>query len=235
MHRSNSAIRRNRRPASSPPPDRLIRGCHRPHRREQVGTQPDGEGSIEAGVSFDLVITNPNLIEDLATSSKVLAGSQVPFGRISMGVAAKAGSRTLSINSLEEFEHALKSAKSIAYACEGTSGGYFSSLLERMGLTAEVKPKLVPISGGQTATSVARGEAELAVVPITSILAAAPEIILVGPFPSQLQSHIDFDLAISAVSTNARAARRLSDFFTHLPDDAAERARQCQVEAAAVR
>ena len=137
-----------------------------------------------------------------------------------MGVAAKAGSRIFSIDFLEAFQHALKSANSIAYASEGTSGGYFSSLLARMGLASEVEPKLVPISGGQTANSVARGEAELAVVPITSILAAAPEVILVGPFPSQLESHIDFDLAISAVATDAEAAPRLSDFLTSPDMDA---------------
>jgi len=175
---------------------------------------PIVKAQIEAAEPFDLVVTNPNLIEDLTVSNKILARSQVPFGRISMGVAAKAGSRAFSVDSLQAFQHALKSANSIAYASEGTSGGYFSRLLERMGLASEVESKLVPISGGQTATSVARGEAELAVVPITSILAAAPEVILVGPFPSQLESHIDFDLAISAVATNAEAARRLSDFLT---------------------
>ena len=175
---------------------------------------PIVKAQIEAAEPFDLVVTNPNLIEDLTVSNKILARSQVPFGRISMGVAAKAGSRAFSVDSLQALQHALKSANSIAYASEGTSGGYFSRLLERMGLASEVESKLVPISGGQTATSVARGEAELAVVPITSILAAAPEVILVGPFPSQLESHIDFDLAISAVATNAEAARRLSDFLT---------------------
>ncbi|TJX00949.1 MAG: molybdate ABC transporter substrate-binding protein, partial [Mesorhizobium sp.] len=73
--------------------------------------------------------------------------------------------------------------------------------------------KLVPVLGGQTATSVARGEAELAVVPVTSILAAAPDVILIGPFPVQLKSHIDFDLAISA-ATNTDAARRLLNFLS---------------------
>ncbi len=168
---------------------------------------------IEAGEAFDLVIINPNLVQELAALGKVKVGSQVAFGRIAMGVAAKAGSRPLNIGSIQAFEHALKSARSIAYASEGTSGGYFSGLLERMGIAEEVNPKLVPVPGGETARAVARGEAELGVVPVTSILAAAPEVMLVSQFPAELQSYIDFAIGISADSTNAEAAKQLSEFL----------------------
>ncbi|MER9626181.1 substrate-binding domain-containing protein [Mesorhizobium sp. M0296] len=174
---------------------------------------PTVKKQIEAGEAFDLVITNPDLVQDLTASGKVKAGSQVAFGRIAMGVAAKAGSRPLDIGSVEAFEQALKSARSIAYASEGTSGGYFSGLLERLGIADEVKPKLVAIAGGQTAPAVGRGEAELGVVPVTSILAAIPEVVLVGRFPAELQSYVDFAIGISADSTDAEAAKQLSAFL----------------------
>ncbi|MER8517987.1 substrate-binding domain-containing protein [Mesorhizobium sp. M0644] len=174
---------------------------------------PTVKKQIEAGEGFDLVITNPDLVQDLTASGKVKAGTQVAFGRIAMGVAAKAGSRPLDIGSVDAFEQALKSARSIAYASEGTSGGYFSGLLERLGIADEVKPKLVAIPGGQTASAVGRGEAELGVVPVTSILAAAPEVMLVGRFPEELQSYVDFAIGISADSTDAEAAKQLSEFL----------------------
>jgi molybdate transport system substrate-binding protein len=174
---------------------------------------PTVKKQIEAGEPFDLVITNPNLVQDLTASGKVKAGSQVAFGRIAMGVAAKGGSRPLDIGSVEAFDRALKSARSIAYASEGSSGSYFSGLLERLGIADEVRPKLVAITGGQTASAVGRGEAELGVVPVTSILAAAPEVMLVGRFPAELQSYIDFAIGISADATDAEAARQLSEFL----------------------
>ncbi|WP_086999377.1 molybdate ABC transporter substrate-binding protein [Rhizobium sullae] len=174
---------------------------------------PTVKKQIEAGEPFDLVIINPDLIEDLTALGKIKAASQVAFGRIAMAVAAKAGGRPLYIGSVEAFEHALKSARSIAYASEGTSGGYFSSLLERLGIADEVKPKLVAVPGGQTAPAVGRGEAELGVVPVTSILAAAPEVMLVGQFPAELQSYIDFAIGISADSRDAEAAKQLSEFL----------------------
>lgn len=120
---------------------------------------------IEAGEPFDLVIINPNLVEALAVLGKLDPASQVPFGRIAMGVAAKAGRPLPDLGTVAAFEHALKSAASIAYANEGTSGSYFIGLLERLGIAGEVKPKLVATSGGQTAAAVAHGEAELAVIP----------------------------------------------------------------------
>ena len=175
---------------------------------------PTVKKQIEAGEPFDLVITNPSLVEDLTASRKVAAGSQAAFGRIAMGVAARAGSRPPDLASVEAFTHALKHAASIAYAVEGTSGAYFSSLLERLGIADEVRPRLVAISGGQTAPAVGRGEAELGVVPVTSILAAAPEVVLAGKFPADLQSYIDFAIGISAAARDAEAAGRLSAFLT---------------------
>ncbi|MGO7748543.1 hypothetical protein ACC677_37990, partial [Rhizobium ruizarguesonis] len=50
---------------------------------------------LEAGEAFYLVITNPNLVQDLTALRKVKTGIQLAFGRIAMGVAAKAGSRPL--------------------------------------------------------------------------------------------------------------------------------------------
>jgi len=176
---------------------------------------PTVKKQIEAGEPFDLVITNPSLVEGLVAVGKVKAGSQMPFGRIAMGMAAKAGSRPRDIGSVDQFRQALKGASSIAYASEGTSGGYFSGLLERLGIADEVKPRLVAVTGGETAATVGRGEAELGVVPVTSILAAAPAVMLLGRFPPELQSYIDFDFdtGISVDATDTEAARQLSEFL----------------------
>lgn len=174
---------------------------------------PNLRTRIEAGEPFDLVVTNPNHIRDLTGLGRIRAGSEVAFGRIPMGIAAPAGSRPLDIGSVDAFKQALKSASSIAYASDGTSGGYFSALLERLGIAEDVKPKLIPVTGGQTAPAVGRGEAQLGVVPVTSILAAAPKVMLAGTFPAELQSYIDFAVGIGADAADAESAGELSDFL----------------------
>jgi molybdate transport system substrate-binding protein len=120
---------------------------------------------IRAGASFDLVVTNPHFIEQLSVLGNILANTQVPFGRIGLGIAARADADRPRIDTQETFEAALQNATSIAYASEGSSGAHFVDLLERLGLTRDVGPKLIPVAGAGTASSVARGEAELAVVP----------------------------------------------------------------------
>jgi molybdate transport system substrate-binding protein len=168
---------------------------------------------IGAGEAFDVVIINPHMVAELAAAGRVAAASQLSFGRIAMGMAARAGSPVPDIASVAALAAALKRAASIAYASEGSSGAYFLGLLERLGIAAEVKPRLVPIAGSQTAASVARGQAELAVVPVTSILAAAPDVTLVGQFPAELQSYIDFAIGIGSKAQDPEAAGRLAAFL----------------------
>ena len=168
---------------------------------------------IEAGEPFDLVITNPALVQELTALGKVKPGSQAAFGRVPMGMAARAGSRPLDIGSVEVIRAGLEERR-IDRLCERRNQ---RRLLHRPPGTArdcEVKPRLVAVSGGQTAASVGRGKAELGVVPVTSIFAAAPAVVLVGRFPADLQSTIEFDIGISADPMDADAAKRLSDFLT---------------------
>jgi molybdate transport system substrate-binding protein len=175
---------------------------------------PNVKKRIEADEPFDLVVINPEMVRDLTTSGKVRAGSQVAFGRVAMGIAVKAGSAPLNVASVDAFGRTLKAAASIAYAGDGSSGAYFTGLLDRLGIAADVMPRLVAVEGGRTAAAVGQGKAELGVVPVTSILAAAPDVTLAGRFPAELQSYIDFAIGIGASSFVAGAAKRLAELLT---------------------
>jgi molybdate transport system substrate-binding protein len=56
---------------------------------------------------------------------------------------------------------------------------------------------------------------------VTSILAAAPEVMLVGRSPAELQSYLDFAIDISADCRNPEAAGRLSEYLTSTAVDVA--------------
>lgn len=168
---------------------------------------------IEDGEAFDLVITNPDKVADLVRMGRVTPGSNRPFGRIPMGIGERSGHAPLDVGSISAFTRTMLAASSVAYASEGTSGAYFLGLLERLGIAPVMRPRLVPISGADTATAVVRGEAELAVVPVTSILAAAPEVKLVGLFPGELQSYIDFAVGIAAATEHRVAVGQLARYL----------------------
>ena len=58
-----------------------------------------------------------------------------------VGVAVRAGAAKPDIGSSEALKKTLLAAKSIGYS-SGPSGDYVMSLVERMGITDQIKPKL---------------------------------------------------------------------------------------------
>lgn len=70
------------------------------------------------------------------------------------------------ISSVEAFKRALLNAKSIAYLAGGTSGPYLATLVERLGIAAELLPKTKRPDTDIVGDLVARGEAELGVTAI---------------------------------------------------------------------
>ncbi|WP_429232535.1 substrate-binding domain-containing protein [Inquilinus ginsengisoli] len=178
------------------------------------GLNPAVKMRIESGETFDVAIINGEMLEDLIRQGKIAFGSQRAFGRVGLGVAVRAGAPKPDLRSVEALKRALVSAKSIAYAGEGSSGAHFTALLARLGIQEEVGPKLRSVGGGETGQVVATGEAELGVVPVTTILAAAPGAELAGMFPAELQSYIDFAAGLSAAATDVGGGNALLNFLT---------------------
>ena len=92
------------------------------------------------------------------------------FGRAGLGVAVRQGAPKPDISSVEAFRRTLLAAKAVAYPGKGASGLYFVSLLDRMGITAEMQGKLKPMEAEDTVEVVARGEADMVVVVATRII-----------------------------------------------------------------
>jgi molybdate transport system substrate-binding protein len=174
---------------------------------------------IEAGETFDVVLVNPEFVDELTKLGKVAQGSGESFGRIGMGVGIKAGAPKPDLSSVAAFKASLLAAKSVAYAGEGSSGIYFVGLLEKLGIGTAMKDKLKPVGGGLTGQLVAKGDYELGVVPVTTIL-AAPGAELAGYFPSELQSYIDFGVGLSAATKEVDASKALLAFLRSAEIDA---------------
>ena len=146
------------------------------------------------------------------------------FLLLASGTAAKAAEiRVLSLPGikapLEElatadaFKRTLLAAKTITYTDGSETGNYVTRMLDRLGIAAEIKPKatLQP-GGGRTAPSVARGEAELAIVLVSDIL-ATPGVDLVWPLPAELQNFVVQTAGIGAAARDVAAAKAFIDFL----------------------
>ena len=96
----------------------------------------------------------------------------------------------------------------------GASGIYVASLLERLGLAAEMKPKtkLFPPTEVLYA-SVASGDVEIGFNQISEIL-AQPTVELAGPLPSAIQNYTQFAPGILTGSSQTDAGRALVTFLS---------------------
>ena len=97
-------------------------------------------------------------------------------------------------------------ASSIAYAGDGASGLFFNGLFERLGIAAEIKPKLKSMPAGTpSAEAVARGEAEIVLLSVPSILAVSGVDLISGPLPTDLQYYSGFAAGVVSTSKEADA------------------------------
>jgi molybdate transport system substrate-binding protein len=167
---------------------------------------------LEAGGAFDVAVGNPPTIDALIKAGKVVDGSRADFGSAGLGVAVRSGTPKPDISSVDAFKRALLSANAVAFPGEGASGRYFASLVDRLGIAAEMKSKLKPMQAEDTVEVVARGDADMVVVVASRIYDVAG-VDPVGPIPSELQTRIGFAAGLGAASKEPDAAKALVRFL----------------------
>ena len=167
---------------------------------------------IKDGETGDVVILGASVVDDLARSGVVRAGSGRLFARSRIGVAVRAGAPKPDISTVEAFKRALLNARSIAHTVHGASGMYVPVLLERLGIAEQMKSRIVTRQGGYIGGVVAAGEAEIAVQQIVELL-AVPGIDLVGPLPDEIQKVFETAAGIFAASKQPAAAQAMLRYF----------------------
>jgi molybdate transport system substrate-binding protein len=180
----------------------------------KYGPSAELQRQIDAGEEFDVILSLPGQIDDLIKQGKVSAGTRVDVARAGLGVAVRKGGPKPDITSAEAFKAVLLNANLIAYAAKGPSGKHLIGLIERLGIAAEVKPKLRPMGAGSLVVApVAKGEVDIGVVSIPFIL-AEPGAELLGPLPLELQHYVVNSAAIGAAAKNVDAAKVFVTFFS---------------------
>jgi len=166
---------------------------------------------IEAGESFDVVVMTPEAVDKLTGAGKVAAGSRTNLARVGVGVMVKTGASKPDISTVDAFKKALLDAKSISFidpASGGSSGIYVEKLLERLGISDQVKPKEKLKQGGYVADYIESGQAELGIHQISEILPHAG-VTLVGPLPKEIQNYTVYAAGIGAGTKDGEAAKAL--------------------------
>lgn len=136
------------------------------------------------------------------------ADGAVDVGRTGVGLAAPAGRPAPDIGTPEAFRSALLAAETIAYADPArgaTAGRHVAAVIERLGLTEALRPKLRLVSFGVEGVAMAgRGEVALAFSQATKII-ERPGVQLVGLLPEALNLWTVYRAAIVEDGAAARA------------------------------
>jgi molybdate transport system substrate-binding protein len=165
---------------------------------------------------FDVAVLTPEAIDGLAQEGKVVAGSRTDLAKTGVGVVVRAGTPPPDISTVEAFKHTLLAAKSVAYidpAAGGSSGIYVAKLLDRLGIAKEVNAKAVLVQGGEVASHVVDGEAEIGIHQISEILAVKGAV-LVGPLPAEIQNFTVYSAGVGTAAKHGTAASALVKFLS---------------------
>lgn len=166
--------------------------------------------AILDGMAFDLAILPRAELDELAVAGKIAAGTTSDLARSAIGVAVRSGAAKPDIGTVASFRRALQEAASIAYS-DGPSGAYIGTLLRRLGLEDEMKPK-TKLTSRPVAELLAEGAAEIGMQQIVAILPVKGAE-LVGPLPHELQNIIVYAAGIATAAQNRAAAESFIKFM----------------------
>lgn len=173
------------------------------------GAGPDTiAAQLERGVAADVVILSREGLNDLIAQNRIAAKSDVDLARTPLGLAVKAGAAKPDIGTVEAFKTALLRAKSITYP-SSTTGIYMATkLFPRLGIDKELAGK----SSNAGIAAVAKGEAEIAIQPVSELL-HVPGTEFVGTLPQAIQYISVFSAARVANAARAEQATQLIGFL----------------------
>jgi molybdate transport system substrate-binding protein len=173
------------------------------------GNDPNTIGAqLRRGVPADVVILSREGLADLITEGRILAGTDTDLARASLGMAVRAGAPKPDISTVDAFKQTLLRAKSVTFT-SSTSGVYLTTtLFPRLGIADELAKK----STTAGVASVVKGDAELAIQPVSELLPIAG-VDFVGTIPAELQKVNVYAAAVVAGSTQVDAAKRLIAFL----------------------
>jgi molybdate transport system substrate-binding protein len=184
----------------------------------RYGVSADLAREIDAGEYFDLAILAAPSIDNLIKRGKILEDSRRTLARSGVALMIRAGGAKPDVRTTEAFKHALLGSRSIAYVKEGASGVFFVEVLQKLNLAEALKSKVKPLATNHdVAASVARGDTELGVLPVSEIL-PVPGVEVLGTFPSDLRGYV---LIVAGVGSNAKQGLLADEFVKFVTAPAA--------------
>lgn len=167
---------------------------------------------IVDGETGDVIIIQPDFVDDLVKAGKVVAGRHPIIARIGIGLFGLADGHAQDISTPELLKRALLRADTVVFN-NVASGNVFVKVLERLGIAAAMKDKIARTSPADVAVRVLHGQGNDIGVGTMTLITADKRLKLIGALPSVLQTDIVY---IAAKTTNAQQPETANAFIKTL-------------------
>jgi len=178
-------------------------------------TAPAIRKQIGDGITPDVVIAPPDVLDDLVKAGKPEAAERVTVGRIGIGVMVRNGAPVPRIATVEEFKQSLLSAESIVYN-QASTGIYLEALFDRLGIAAQLQTKSTRYPDFSAVRDhVGKGHGiEIGLGATTVIIESISKgVQFVGPLPMEIQNYTAYAAALTAAGAAKEAARALRNYL----------------------
>jgi molybdate transport system substrate-binding protein len=157
-------------------------------------------------------------MDEFQKQGKVVAESRGFVGRSRMGVVVHADAPAPDLSSAAAFKKALQGSSAVVYN-KASSGVYSAKLMEKLGLTAELGPRVVVVDTGAAIMEyvAAHPPAAVGLAQISEVMVMIDKgcaVKLAAPLPDEIQNITSYDAAAYASSKLSSAARELAGRLT---------------------
>lgn len=196
----------------------LYRQRTRNQARLAFDPSPAVKKRVEDGEAADVVIVQPDFVDELARSGKVNAKYRPIIGRVGVGVGNRSSSPGYDISTPETLKATLLGADMLVFN-NVASGNTFAKALEKLGIADTVKTKVVRTSPNGIFDPVLNGKGNDFVAGTMPLIVNMPGIKLLGPLPGDLQNYLVYT---AVLITNASERETAEEFIKFLSSSTAK-------------
>lgn len=173
----------------------------------EFDTAPQVGKRIAGGEHADVIVAPPLAMDALVKDGKIAAGSRGFIGRSRMGVVVHADAPAPDLGDVAALKRVLSGAGAVVHN-QASSGIYAAKLIEKLGLTAELKDRVVVVPSGaavmETVADKPPGAVGLAQISeIMVMIDKGCRVKLAAPLPPEVQNETSYDAAAASGASPA--------------------------------
>ncbi len=176
------------------------------------GLSPVIHKRVSDGETGDILIIQPNFINELIAAGKIVAGQYPTIARVGIGLFARADATAPDVSTVAAFKQALLEADALIFS-NVAAGNYFATVLERLGIAEAVKSKITRASPPDVVARIVEGKGKDIGVMVVSMIIADKRLKLIGALPSEFQNYLVYAAAPMVNSQSPEAAREFIRFL----------------------